>query len=214
MLLQTAKLAALCAVGLALSACAPPFEAGSSPTAQTSYSRCERGGKVCVLKPMALLVLDEPDPSRDFQLGNWILFDPHPGPGQHYIAFMDEANEAVCEGFYTSFVLNARAPLAVTCGGGDQGRGEIHFRGLQNDGPFSGETTGTGSIETDRATILFVHGVTPDEARHVAFDVLWEKYGGAAEPALKARAAHARRVASFPASLAARSADPASNADR
>lgn len=214
MYLPIAKLAALCAVGLALSACAPPFEAGSSPTAQNSYSHCERGGKACVLKPMALLALDNSDPSRDFLFGNWILFDPRPGPGQHYIAFMNDANEPVCEGFYTSFVLNARAPLAMTCRGADQGRGEIHFRGLQEDGPFSGETTGTGSIETGRATMLFVHGVTPEEARHAAFDVLWEKYRGAAEPALMARAAHVRRVASFPASLAARSADPAASADR
>ena len=214
MFVRSAQLAALCAVGLSVSACAPPFEAGSSPTAQTSYARCERGGKACVLKPMALLVLDRSDPGRDVQLGSWILFDPRPGPGQHYIAFMDDANEPVCEGFYTSFVLNARAPLAMTCGGADQGRGEIHFRGLQDDGPFSGETTGTGAIETARATILFVHGVTPDEARRAAFDALWEKYRGAAEPGLMARAATVRRAASFPASLAARAGEPAVNADR
>ena len=195
------RLATVVAAWLSISGCAPPFEAGRSQTAKASYAQCELGGKACVLKPMATLLLDDADPSRDFQLGNWILIDPRTGPGQHYIAFMNEANEPVCEGYYTSYVLAARAPLAMTCGNpAYQGRGEIHFWDRQEDGPFSGETTGTGSIKTATGTILFIHGVTPEEAQGSSFDVLWRKYlGPARQRELGNREAQVPRVTSFPA---------------
>lgn len=205
MSIPTIRLLMFMAMSFAISACTPPFEARTSETAQNSYSQCERGGKACVLKPMATLLLDDGDPGRDFQLSNWILIDPRETPGQHYIAFMNEANEPVCEGYYTSYVLTGRAPLAMTCGNpAYQGRGEIHFWDRQEDGPFAGQTTGTGLIKTATATILFIHGVTSEEAQQASFAVLWRKYRGPTrQRELTDREIQARRVTSFPAYLTA-----------
>ena len=204
------------AASMLLVGCTPPFDAASSPSAQTSFSQCERGGKACNLKPLKMLVIDDADPARDFQLGSWVLIDPRPAPGQHYIAFMDDANEPVCEGYYTSYPLVARGPLAMTCAhAAGQGRGELHFWDRQDGGPFAGETVGTGLIKTASATIYFIHGVTPDEAQHAAFDALWEKYRGPArQRELGARESHARSVASFPAYFAAPSIGEHGNAVR
>jgi hypothetical protein len=185
------------AIALVIAGCAPPFDASSSKTAQTSFIYCQRGGKACVLKPMTMLVLDANDRSRDFEFASWILYDPRPSPGQHYLAFMNEANEPVCEGYYLSLVLNTTAPIAMTCFE-REGRGKLRFDGLQTDGTFSGETTGTGILTTDRETILFIHGATVEETRGSPFAFLWDKYGGRAERELGRRESAANRVASLP----------------
>lgn len=179
--------------------CAPPFDASSSKTAQASYAHCQRGGKACILKPMTMLVLDKQNQSRDFKFDSWILYDPRPSPGQHYLALMNEANQPVCEGYYLSLLLNSIAPIAMTCFE-REGRGDIRFDGLQKDGTFSGETTGTGVLTTDAETILFVHGATVEETRNSSFKYLWDKYGGRTERELGARESAAKRVASLPQS--------------
>jgi hypothetical protein len=194
------------AAALVVAGCTPPFDASSSKSAQTSYMQCQRGGKACVLKPMTMLVLDEQDPSRDFQFGSWILYDPRPAPGQHYLALMNEANEPICEGYYLSLLINITAPIAMTCFE-REGRGKIRFDGLQKDGTFSGETTGTGFLNTNEETVLFVHGATAEEAKNSSFKYLWDKYGGRIERELGARESTVKRVASLPMPLT-RSAGP------
>jgi hypothetical protein len=212
MFARAARMSIVAAATL-VAGCAPPFDAASSKTAQISYEQCQRGGKACILKPMTMLVLDAQDPSRDFAFGSWILYDPRPSLGQHYLAFMNEANEPVCDGYYLSLLLNSTAPIALKCFG-HEGRGKLRFGGLQKDGTFSGETTGTGSLTTDEETILFVHGTTIEEAKTSSFAYLWDKYGGRTERELGARETAARRVADLPKSRALPDSPPINDVAR
>ena len=148
---------------------------------------------------MAMLVLDDADPSLDFQFSTWILYDPRPSPGQHYLALMNEANEPICEGYYLSLLLNSTAPIALSCFD-RHGRGKIRFDGLQKEGNFSGETSGTGFLSTNKETVLFVHGPTIEEAKNASFEYLWNKYGGRTERELGLRESAAKRVFSAPKS--------------
>jgi hypothetical protein len=126
-----------------------------------------------------MVSLDKRDPTVRFDFRSWILYDPRPSPGQRYIALMNENNDPVCEGYYLSAVINTEAPLAMTCfRQGTRGRGDLRFHTLQQKGLFAGKSAGTGILETETETVLFVHGATAEETQRLPFKQLWEMYGG------------------------------------
>lgn len=201
----------------ALGGCAhfvPPFDASTSESAQDSYAFCQQGA-TCILKPMAMLVLNKTNPAVNFDFRSWILYDPRPWPlGQRYVAFMNESNDPVCEGYYMSIGINVTAPIAMTCFPREaKGRGDMRFYSLQREGRFAGQSTGTGMIETATEVVLFAHGATPEENQKASFKELWEKYGGNILRPLSATEASAKRMPALPRLAKARPRGAATTAD-
>jgi len=188
-----------------LGACAqmagfPSADPSTSATAQESYAHCQQGA-TCVLKPMAMLVLNRENPSVNFDYRSWILYDSRPWPvGNRYVALMNGSNDPVCEGYYVSLGINMNAPTALTCFPREaQGKGTLRFHTLiQKEGPFAGRSTGTGVFETDVETVLIVHGATPEENQKASFKELWEKYGGLWQRQLDGAEASAKRIPDLP----------------
>ena len=192
----------------------PPFDASTSESAQESYSFCQQGA-TCVLKPMAMLVLNKTNPAVNFDFRSWILYDPRPWPvGQRYVAFMNESNDPVCEGYYLSIAVNVTAPMAMTCFPREaKGRGDFRFYSLQKEGRFAGKSTGTGLLETASETILFAHGATPEENQKASFKELWEKYGGPILRPVSTEEASAKRIPALPRLAKARPRSAPATAD-
>jgi hypothetical protein len=196
--------AALAAAGLGGCAQFAGFATGDDPstseTAQDSYGYCQQGA-TCVLKPLAMLVLNKDNPSVNFDYRGWLLYDPRPWPlGNRYVAFMNGSNDPVCEGYYASLGINMNAPTALTCFPREaKGKGTLRFHTLlQREGPFAGRSTGTGLFETDVETVLIVHGATPEENQKAPFNELWDKYGGNWQRALTAAESGAKRIPDLP----------------
>jgi hypothetical protein len=177
----------------------PAADPATTETAQESYAYCQQGA-TCVLKPMAMLVLNKDNPSVNFDYRSWILYDPRPWPlGNRYVALMNGSNDPVCEGYYLSLGINIKAPTTLTCFPREAGaRGTLRFHTLQQEGPFAGRSTGTGLFETDVETVLIVHGATPEETQKASFKELWEKYGGLWQRPLNGAEASAKRIPDLP----------------
>ena len=192
----------------------PPHEPATSVSAQDSYDFCQQGA-TCLLKPMAMVVLNKTDPAVSFDFRSWILYDPRPGAlDQRYVALMNEVNDPVCEGYYTTISINITAPIAMTCFPREaKGRGTIRFHSLQMSGRFAGKSAGTGMLATSSETVLFVHGATPEENQQAPFKALWEKYGGNILRPLSAAEADLKRVRSLPRLAKARRQAPSTAAD-
>lgn len=177
----------------------PDADPSRTETAQESYAYCQQGA-TCVLKPMAMLVLNKENPSVNFDYRSWILYDPRPWPlGNRYVGLMNGSNDPVCEGYYLSLGININAPTKLSCFPRDAAAsGTLRFHTLQQEGRFAGRSTGTGMFETDTETVLIVHGATPDENQHAPFKELWEKYGGLWQRSLGSAEASAKRIPDLP----------------
>jgi hypothetical protein len=171
----------------------------ATQTAQESYDYCQQGA-TCILKPMAMLVLNKTNSSVNFDYRSWMLYDPRTFPlGQRYVALMNDANDPVCEGYYVS-VGFVNAPTVLSCFPREAyAKGTLRFHtAQQQEGPFTGKSTGTGVFETDKETVLIVHGATPEENRSASFKDIWDKYGGGWQREVTSAEASAKRIPDLP----------------
>lgn len=177
----------------------PDADPSTTETAQESYAYCQQGA-TCVLKPLAMLVLNKQNPSVNFDYRSWILYDARAWPlGNRYVGLMNGSNDPVCEGYYLSLGVNINAPTALTCfPRGAGAKGTLRFHTLQQEGRFAGRSTGTGVFETDVETVMIVHGATPEENQKAPFKELWEKYGGLWQRELNGAEGTAKRIPDLP----------------
>lgn len=164
---------------------------GTMTLRQSSY-HCKYG--TCSQTPVLMMVIGEnamrsgvnnAAVDRSFLLSGftfvgWTRYDGRIQTlGKKYLAFMDDNQNVVCEGYYDWAGFSRISDVELRCfDNRELVTGQIRNNGRQPSGVYSGKGIGTGFFKFNGGIIAVIYGVDPFDLKAMKFKELWKQHGG------------------------------------